>query len=151
MPKNISNHSNDIGEEVEDFINLGVVRNEKGEVLIVKREEEEKSEKDNSILIWSFPGGKQRLNESREECVKRKVSERTGYDVASIKQISLRMHLQFPVMIAYHLCRLVSPKPTIAKPAESYKIAEIRWVKPEEIRKLFTTDLDPGVAKELKI
>ena len=116
MPENTSNHSKDIGEEVEDFINLGVLRNERGEVLIVRRVEKEKSEKDNSILIWSFPGGKQRLNETREECVKRKVAEKTGYDVASIKQISLRMHSQFPVMIVYHLCRLISPKPIIDKP-----------------------------------
>jgi len=151
MPENTSNHSKDIGEEVEDFINLGVLRNERGEVLIVRRVEKEKSEKDNSILIWSFPGGKQRLNETREECVKRKVAEKTGYDVASIKQISLRMHSQFPVMIVYHLCRLISPKPIIDKPTESYKIAEIKWVEPKEIRKLFTTDLDPDVAKELKI
>lgn len=151
MSKNISNHSSDKTEEVDDFINLGVIRNEKGEVLTVRRAEQEKSEKDGSMLIWSFPGGKQRLNESREECVQRKVSERTGYDIVSVKQISLRMHSQFPVMIVYHLCRLVSPKPIIDIPSESYKIAEIKWVKSEEIRKLFTSDLDPDVAKELRV
>jgi len=30
-------------------------------------------------------------------------------------------------------------------------VAEIKWVKPEEIRNLITTDLDPNVAKILGI
>jgi len=40
------------------------------------------------------------------------------------------------------------PNP-IAQPKEPHEIAEIKWVKPEEILKLFTTDLDPKVKQEL--
>lgn len=133
--------------EAKDFLNLGVVTNDHGEVLLIKRVEQEKG-RDKSVLTWAFPWGKQRLSESRNECIAREILDETGYKVESIKEISLRFHPQFPVFIVYHLCRLDSPKP-VAEPKEFHEIAEIRWVKLEEIKKLFTTDLDPKVKHEL--
>ncbi len=103
---------------------------------------------DGSILTWAFPGGRQKLKETRTKCVKREILAETGYDIESIKEISLRPHPHFDVFIVYHYCRLVEPKP-IAKPSEPHEVAEIRWVKPEEIKKLFTTDIDSKVAREL--
>lgn len=137
------------GKESEKFINLGIVLNKKGEVLMIRRVQKEEG-KENSVLEWAFPGGKQRLNESRQECVKREILDETGYDVNPIKQISLRVHPQFLVIIVYHLCELVSPK-QIAEPKEPHEIAEIKWVKPQEVEKLITTNLDPGVRKELAL
>lgn len=133
--------------DIKDFINLGVVINDKKEVLLIKRVEREKSS-DGSVLTWAFPGGEQRINESRKECVAREILEETGYKVKSVKEISSRRHPQFPAFIVYHLCKLVSPKPVV-EPSEPYEIAEIRWVKPKEIKKLFTTNLDPRVGREL--
>jgi 8-oxo-dGTP pyrophosphatase MutT (NUDIX family) len=136
-------------KESKTFINLGVVLNNKGEVLIIRRKVIEKGV-DGSSLQWAFPGGKQCLNENREECVKREVLAETGYDIEPSKQISLRVHPQFPVTIVYHLCVLKFKEP-IAKPIEPHEIAEIKWVKSEEIKELFTTDIDPKVANELGI
>jgi ADP-ribose pyrophosphatase YjhB (NUDIX family) len=135
------------GQESESFINLGVVFNDKGEVLMIRRVKKEVG-KDGAVLTWAFPGGKQGFKESREECVKREVLDETGYDIESTKQISLRMHPQFSILIVYHRCKLVSPK-QVQKPREPHEVAEIRWVKPEEIKKLITTDLDPNVSREL--
>ncbi len=136
-------------KESKNFINLGVVRKGSGEILLVRRNQKEVGG-DESILEWSFPGGRQRYSETREECVKRKILLRTGYDVVPERQISMRLHPQFLVMLVYHLCRLNQPDP-IADPTESDEIAEIKWVKPEEIKNLITTDLDPKVAAALKI
>lgn len=136
-------------EEAEDFINLAIVRDKQGKVLMIRRRQEEKG-KDGSVLRWAFPAGKQRFNETREECVRREVLSETGYDVKPIRQIDLRIHPQFSVMIVYHLCELISSKP-VAKPQESHEVAEIKWVNPKEIKKLITTDLNPKVAKELGI
>jgi len=135
------------GEESESFINLGIVLNEKGEVLMIRRVKKETG-KDGSVLTWAFPGGKQKFKESREECVRREILDETGYDVESTKQISLRMHPQFSILIVYHRCKVVSPK-QVAEPGEPHEVAEIRWVKPEEIKKLITTDLDSQVSREL--
>jgi len=136
-------------KEAKNFINLAVVVNKQGKVLMIKRKKEEKG-KDGSILRWAFPGGKQRFNETREECVKREVLAETGYEIKPIRQISLRMHPQFPVMIVYHYCELLSSKPVL-KPSEPHEVEEIKWVDRLKIRELITTDLNSDVANELNI
>ncbi len=135
-------------KEAKDFINLGVVVNDKDEVLMIRRVKKEPG-KEGSVLEWAFPGGKQILNENREDCVKRNILSKTGYDIDPIRQIVLRIeHAQFPIMVAYHLCRLNSEKP-IAKPKEPHEIAEIKWVKKQEIKNLITTHLNEKVSQEL--
>jgi ADP-ribose pyrophosphatase YjhB (NUDIX family) len=136
-------------KEAKTFINLGIIVNKRDEALMIRRVKKETG-RDGSVLEWAFPGGKQRFEESREECVEREVLDETGYEIESIKQISLRMHPQIFVFIVYHLCKLRSEKP-IAKPKEPHEIAEIKWVKTKDIRNLITTDLDKKVAQELEI
>jgi len=134
-------------KEAKDFINLGVVVNDKNEVLMIRRVRKEAG-KEGSILEWAFPGGKQRFSETRAECVKREVLDETGYNIESIREISLRIHPQILVFIVYHLCRLKSEKP-IAKPKEPHEIAEIKWIKKQDIKNLITTNLDEKVSQEL--
>lgn len=135
--------------ESPNFINLGIVQNSNEEVLVVRRVRVEKG-KDEKILKWAFPGGKQKLGESRKECVEREILDETGYQVFWIKEISLRVHPEISVIVAYHACKL-KEEGAIKKPAQPWEIAEVRWVKPEELKELFTTSLDPQVAKELEI
>ena len=132
-----------------NFINLGIVLNKKGEVLMIRRVKKEEGS-GGAVLEWAFPGGKQRYDETREECAHREILDETGYDVKPIRQISLRIHPQILVTIVYHLCELNSEK-QVAEPREPHEVAEIKWVKPEEVRNLITTDLDSKVAKTLGI
>ncbi len=136
-------------KEAKDFINLGVVVNDKNEVLMIRRVKKE-SGKEGAILEWAFPGGKQILNESRKECVEREVLDETGYDIELVREISLRIHPQILVFIVYHFCRLKSENP-VAKPKEPHEIAEIKWVKKQDIKNLVTTHLDEKVSQELGI
>ncbi len=133
--------------ESQNFINLCIVQNKKGEVLMIRRVKKEVGRK-GAVLEWAFPGGKQRFDESRAECVRRETLDETGYDIKSIQEISMRVHPQFLVTVVYHLCQLVSPK-QVAPPREPHEVAEIRWVKPAEVKNLITTDLDSGVQKAL--
>lgn len=134
-------------KESDTFINLGIVLNKKGEVLMIRRAKKEVG-KDGSVLTWAFPAGKQRYDETRSDCVKREILAETGYEVNPVREISMRVHPQFHTFIVYHLCDLVSPEP-VAQPMEPHEVAEIRWVKPEEIKNLITTDLDSKVSKIL--
>jgi len=136
-------------KESKTFINLGVVLNDKKEVLMIRRRVLEKG-KDNSVLEWAFPGGRQRLNETRQESIKRHILSETGYDIQWLRQIDLAFHPDIPVFIAYHLCSLISPDP-IQKSQEPHEIVEIRWVKSEDIKRLISTTLNPKVANELGI
>jgi len=133
----------------QNFINLGVVTNNKGEVLVVKRKKPEEG-KEGRVLTWAFPGGRIKGNESRAECISREVLAETGYQVTSIKEVSLRFHPDLPVIVVYHLCALTSPQ-QVSPPSEPWEIEEVKWVRPEELKTLFTTSLDPKVAAELKI
>jgi ADP-ribose pyrophosphatase YjhB (NUDIX family) len=135
--------------ESTNLINLGIVLNDKSEVLMIRRRHPEKG-KDNSILKWAFPGGRQWSNESREIAVQREILEETGYDTKCLRQIDLSFHPQIHVIIIYHLCELKSQKP-IANPKEAHEISEIRWVKPKKLKELITTSLNPKVAEELGI
>ena len=133
--------------EVKDILNLGVIVNDRGKVLLIKRVKKEKG-RGGSILTWAFPGGRQDLNEDRKEYIGREVLEETGYKIKPITEISMRSHPQFPVFIVYYLCKLVSPEP-VAKPKQSYEVSEVRWVEPKGIKRLIRTNLDPGVSLEL--
>jgi len=136
-------------EESENFINLGVILNNKEKILMIRRKNKEQG-RDEAVLEWAFPGGKQRFSESRKECVEREVLDETGYQIEEVKEISSRVHPQFLVFIVYHLCRLKSAKP-VAQPKEHHEIAEIKWIRKEDIRSLITSDLDKQVARQLGI
>ncbi|MEM5855471.1 MAG: NUDIX domain-containing protein [Candidatus Aenigmatarchaeota archaeon] len=131
------------------FVNIGVVLNKNGEVLIVKRKRKEVTSTGKEF-VWSFPGGVQEINETREERVVKEVLLETGYKVKPIKQINLRIHPDTLVLIAYFLCKLESEEP-IQEIEEKDEIEEVKWVKPEELKNYFTTDIDPEVKKILKI
>lgn len=136
-------------KENKSFINLGIVKNSKRQVLMIRRKVKETG-KDQSVLEWAFPGGKQRMNEGRKACVEREILDETGYKVESTKELNLRMHPQFPVFVVYHLCKAINTEP-ITEPNEPHEVAEIRWVPFESVRSLVTSDLDKTVAAILEM
>ena len=132
-----------------EVINLGIVINNKGEVLIIKRKVPEKG-KSGKILVWAFPGGKQESGETRESAVEREVLMETGYKVKAVKQINMRIHPDTGALVIYRLCELLEEN-QIQPPSEPHEIEEIKWIKKEEIKNYFTTDIDPQVQKLLGI
>jgi ADP-ribose pyrophosphatase YjhB (NUDIX family) len=132
-----------------EVINLGIVINNKGEVLIIKRKISEKG-KSGKILVWAFPVGKQESGETRESAVEREVLMETGYKVKAVKQINIRIHPDTGALVVYHLCELLEEN-QIQPPSEPHEIEEIKWIKKEEIKNYFTTDIDPQVQKLLGI
>ena len=85
--------------EAKDFINLGIIVNNKDEVLMIRRKDKETG-KAGAVLEWAFPGGKQRYAESRKDCVEREVLDETGYSIEWIQEISMRLHPEVMVFIA---------------------------------------------------
>lgn len=129
-------------------IGVGVVVNNAGKVLIMKRVRTEQGS-DGSKLTWVFPGGKLDGMESFEEAVVREVLYETGYKIKINKKISQRTHPQLQVTIQYFACELAefSTKPI----QEIHEVDTIKWVEPTELKDYFTTDLDSGVARFLNI
>lgn len=101
-------------------------------------------------LTWVFPGGWPENGETLERALVREVLVETGFLVSVEKEISTRIHPEFPVELHYFSVRMISQKP-LRPIEEKYEIAECKWVEPEEIKKIITSDLDPRVAKYLGI
>lgn len=132
------------------FINLGIVFNEKGEVLMIKRKLKDRKQND-LFFEWIFPGGEQESKEiTRQDSLRKHIFQETGYDVQWVKQIDLAFYPQTPVFIAYHLCSLLSSNSSSASSKQNNAL-EIKWVKPETIKELMQTPLNPKVAKVLGI
>jgi ADP-ribose pyrophosphatase YjhB (NUDIX family) len=133
----------------KDFVNLGLVRNSKGEILMVKRKPEQGL--NGAVLIWGLPGGHQYENEPREECVERKVIETTGYKVKCVRQIAMRVHPQFSRVICQFVCDLLDENPVQEPKLQEHDIEEVKWIKPEEFLKYVNLDVDPNVLKEIGV
>ncbi len=133
---------------VMQTIGIGIVQNSKGQVVIVERKKKEKGT-GNKILTWVFPGGEPASYETVQQGVEREVCEETGYEVLVHEKISERNHPEFPVLIKYFRCELKTDEQVELVDVE--EIAQVKWVKPEELKDYFTTDLDPGVSQFLRL
>jgi mutator protein MutT len=128
---------------------LGVIRNNQGEILLIKRAKPEEA-KGGKKLLWAFPGGVPEEKETLEKAVIREILKETGFLVLLDKKISSRSYPKPLVKLHYFYGKVISKVP-LREIEEKQEIAEYRWVKPEEIEDLVTTDLDPGVARFLRI
>ncbi len=129
-------------------IALGIVKNQKDEVLIIQRAKIEKGS-GNVKLSWAFPGGKVEDGETKEQAAEREVLEETGYKVKATSTISERQHPQFSVYVYYIECKPESEN-GIQKPSDE-EIKEVKLIKSSELLNYFTTNLDPKVSEYLEI
>jgi mutator protein MutT len=110
-----------------DYIGVGVgvmVRNAKGEFLLLKRTEKCRNEAGK----WCFPGGKVEFGEKIFEAAKREALEETGIKVEPLRVLKLidhfipeeKQHWANPIVEA----KLLNGMPKIMEPE---KCSEIKW------------------------
>jgi 8-oxo-dGTP diphosphatase len=145
MFKNMKNNDKNPRNEIV----LGIIKNKKDSVLLIKRLWEEQSLDGESKLTWAFPGGEIDEGETEEEALVREIRNETGFKVKLVEKISDRVHPQFNIKITYYSCEII---PGSVKPImDVNEVESIKWVKISDLAEYLTTDLDPGVAKFLKI
>ena len=79
--------------------------------------------------FWEFPGGKQEVGETLEECLEREIKEELGVEVRAEKLL-LTVDHEYEnriISLTLFLCALLSGEP---KPLEC---EEMRWVHPEDL------------------
>lgn len=120
---------------------LGIVYH-KGKVLIGRRKE-----KDEHIeqLTWVFPGGRPR-HEELDIAAKREVKEETGLSVNSIKLLFARTYPEKRNLLSlFYLCEVDNNNATAGG-----DLAELKWVRPTEVKDYFTTSIHPNIFKFLQ-
>lgn len=127
---------------------MGIVKNERGQVLIIHRVKEE--EGTGSVkLSWAFPGGGKDFDgETKEQVAVRELIEETGYEVKPSKIISEREHPNFPVYVYYMACSLQGSEPV--QKAVDPEVEGALWVYPYELANYFTSDFDQKVQEYLR-
>ena len=130
--------------EIKDFdkgifmVNvIGIVFDTKTrKILIGKKENDPHVPK----LSWCFPGGRPKHDEELEDSIKREVKEETGLDIESLGPIFARiLPEQENILLIYYLCELIDENES----KKDDEFVELKWVKPEELEKYFTTSFNP--------
>lgn len=119
---------------------VGVITNDKGEVLLCKRNEPE--------LVfahgkWEFPGGGIEFGEDPIEAVKREVKEETGVDVEIVRMLpkvisdkqEYTAETSIHVIIISYECKIISGTPTAHLNEE---VEEVKFFPKDEIKNLNT-------------
>jgi 8-oxo-dGTP pyrophosphatase MutT (NUDIX family) len=120
----------------------GLVRNENGDYLIIKR-----------LGKWDLPKGKVNKNETIEQAAVREVSEETG--LTGIEIVSPLLSTYHSYFVEEHILKRTSWYEMIYHgketpvPETEEDITEIRWVKKEELAH-FTSNTFPAIIDVLK-
>jgi len=117
---------------------LGIIFDPKKRKILIGRRE-----KDPQIpaLTWSFPGGRLNLGEDVEEKLKRRIKEKTGFEIENLGSVYSRIPEENKnLFLTYFLCEIVGGE---QKPADD--MVELKWVDPEELEDYFTTSFHPHV------
>ncbi|MCX6741871.1 MAG: NUDIX domain-containing protein [Candidatus Pacearchaeota archaeon] len=122
---------------------LGVVYNPKTQqILIGKREKDPYIKK----LSWTFPGGRPAYEQDLEFYLKHEIKIKTGLDIDVKKIIFAKTYPENREFLSiYYLCEVVGGKEKAGE-----KFVEIKWVKPIDVQKYFTTSLHPTLLNYLK-
>ena len=106
----------------------------KRKILIGKREKDPFIKK----LTWGFPSCRPTYHESIDDALKRRVKEKTGMRIVNLGPVFARiLDENNNFILIYYLCEVTGGK---EKPGDD--IVKLKWVKPQELEKHFTTSFD---------
>ncbi|MEM5792823.1 MAG: NUDIX hydrolase [Candidatus Aenigmatarchaeota archaeon] len=119
---------------------LGIVYDPKTKKIIIG-----KREKDEFLpnLTWCFPGGRPTYRNSLQMSLKMEIKRKTNLDVNVLDCFFARTLPEKPEFLCiYYYCEVTEDS---EKPKAGEKFKEIKWIKPTEVEKYFTTSIDPLV------
>ena len=121
-------------------IGVGIILNDKGQVLIDQRLSEA-----TMGGLWEFPGGKQEEGELVEETIARELQEELGLEVAVARElISLDNYYNSNnYHFKVHICKIISGEP---KPLSSQ---QIKWVFPADLESYSFPKINSKIIKAL--
>jgi len=117
---------------------LGIVYNPKTKKILIGRRANDPYIKK---LSWTFPGGRPAYKEDLEFYLKHEIKIKTGLNVDVKKIIFAKTYPEKREFLSiYYFCQIIDGKERAGE-----KFAEIKWIKPTEAKKYFTTSLHPKI------
>lgn len=121
---------------------LAIIKNDKGEVLIGRRQNDPFIKK----LSWTFPGGRPAYEDDLEHYLKLEVKKKTNYDIEAGEVIFAKTYPEDRRFLSiYYTAKIVGGTEKAGE-----KFTELKWVKPEELNKYFTTSIHPRLIEKLQ-
>jgi len=122
---------------------LGIVYDRETKNVLIGRREDDPNIKN---LSWTFPGGRPEYKNELEHYLKHEVRLKTGVSIDVEKIIFAKTYPEKRDFLSiYYLCKPIGGH---EKAGEKFK--EIKWIKPTEATKYFTTSLHPTLLEYLK-
>ena len=121
-------------KEMDEFnvVLLGIIYDPSTKKILIGRRENDPYV---SELSWVFPGGRLNSGEDMEEAIKKRIKEKTGLAIENLGAVFSKVYPEKKELLSiYFLCEVVSGE---EKAGTDFK--ELKWVKPEELEKHFTT------------
>ena len=122
---------------------LGIVYNPKTKKILIGRRENDPYIKK---LSWCFPGGRPSYGKDLELYLKKEIKIKTGINVDVKRIVFAKTYPEKREFLSiFYYCEITGGK---EKPNQ--KFVEIKWVKPTEVKKYFTTSIHPKVFEFLR-
>ncbi|MEN9626255.1 MAG: hypothetical protein RL557_583 [archaeon] len=116
-------------------VSLGIVFDTKKRKILIGRRMNDPYVKQ---LTWSFPGGIPGYGEDLERNLERIIKTKTNLAVKNLGCVFARiLQENKKILLMYYLCEVIGGK---EKARDDF--VELKWVKPEELEKHFTTFFD---------
>jgi ADP-ribose pyrophosphatase YjhB (NUDIX family) len=123
---------------------LAIIYNTKTKMILIGRRE-----KDSYIkkLSWSFPGGRPAYGKDLEYYLKSEVKKKTNLDIKVKKLVFAKIYPENRKFLSLYY---LTEAKNIGREKAGEKFVEIKWIKPMEVKKYFTTSIHPEIMKILK-
>lgn len=122
---------------------LGIIYDPESGNICIGRRENDPYLKD---LSWCFPGGRPGYEDDLEPYLKKEVKVKTNLDINIKEVIFAKTYPEKREFLSiYYYCELAGGE---AKPGE--KFVEVKWIKPTEVQKYFSTSVHPKIFEFLK-
>lgn len=123
---------------------LGIVYNTQTKQILIGRREDDPYIKE---LTWCFPGGRPAYDNDLGFYLKHEIKIKTNLDVDIKKIVFAKTYPEKRELLAiYYHCEATGGEEKAGE-----KFVELKWVKPSEVQKYFTTSLHQELLDYLKI
>jgi len=122
---------------------LGIVYNPKIKKILIGQRTNDPHLKN---LSWTFPGGRPAYKKDLEYYLKLEIKKKTNLNVKVKDIVFAKTYPEKREFLSvYFLCEIVKGKEKAGE-----KFSELKWIKPMEVKKYFTTSIHQTLFKYLK-